>query len=76
MDTALNKVLSTLPDETKVFPGHEYTAGNVKFGETVLQNEAMAKLKKYTTENKRTEGKFTIGDEKEFNVFMRLSVRY
>ena len=74
MDKALNEVLAGLPDDTKVYPGHEYTKGNVKFGETVLQNEAMKKLKKYTEENKRTEGKFTMGDEKAFNVFMRLNV--
>lgn len=74
MHTALNEVLASLPDDTKVYPGHEYTKGNVKFGETVLQNAAMMKLKEYTEENKRTEGKFTIGDEKAHNVFMRLEV--
>ena len=74
MHKALNETLSALPDDTKVYPGHEYTLGNVKFGETVLQNEAMKRLKEYTVKNKRTEGKFTMGDEKEHNVFMRLSV--
>ncbi|SMQ47623.1 unnamed protein product [Zymoseptoria tritici ST99CH_1A5] len=72
MDTALNKVLGALPDDTKVYPGHEYTAGNVKFGIKVLQSEPVKALEKFTKENKQTQGKFTIGDEKKHNVFMRL----
>lgn len=72
MDTALNKTLSALPDDTKVFPGHEYTKGNVKFGIHVMQSEAIKKLEAFATSNKETQGKFTIGDEKQFNVFMRL----
>lgn len=72
MHKALNETLGSLPDDTKVYPGHEYTKGNVKFGATVLQNDAMKKLQKFAAENKETQGKFTIGDEKSYNVFMRL----
>ncbi|KAF2087799.1 putative hydroxyacylglutathione hydrolase [Saccharata proteae CBS 121410] len=72
MDTALNKVLAALPDDTKVYPGHEYTKGNVAFGKKVLQSAAVAKLDEYSQKNKETQGKFTIGDEKQHNVFMRL----
>ena len=72
MDTALNKVLASLPDDTKVFPGHEYTKGNVKFGIKVIQSEPIQKLETFANSNRQTQGKFTIGDEKEFNVFMRL----
>lgn len=72
MDTALNKILAALPDDTKVFPGHEYTKGNIKFGVQVIQSEAIKKLEAFATSNKQTQGKFTIGDEKLFNVFMRL----
>ncbi|KAL9052000.1 MAG: hypothetical protein Q9162_005665 [Coniocarpon cinnabarinum] len=74
MDTALNEVLAGLPDDTKVYPGHEYTKGNVKFGWSVLKNEAMTRLKEFSDSNGRTEGRFTIGDEKGYNVFMRLQV--
>ncbi|MCJ1433267.1 Cytoplasmic glyoxalase II [Xylographa pallens] len=72
MDTALNKTLAALPDDTKVYPGHEYTKTNVKFLTTVLQTEPVMKLQSFAENNKETQGKFTIGDEKTYNVFMRL----
>lgn len=64
MHKALNEVLAGLPDDTKVYPGHEYTKGNVKFAKKVLDNEAIRKLDEYSQQNKETQGKFTIGDEK------------
>jgi len=72
MDKALNETLASLPDDTNVYPGHEYTKGNVKFGIKVLQSEPVKKLEAFANENKQTQGKFTIGDEKKHNVFMRL----
>jgi hydroxyacylglutathione hydrolase len=72
MHKALNETLAALPDDTKVYPGHEYTKGNVKFAKSVLDNEAIKKLDKFAQENKQTQGKFTIGDEKKHNVFMRM----
>ncbi|EMR65820.1 putative hydroxyacylglutathione hydrolase protein [Eutypa lata UCREL1] len=72
MHTALNKTLAALPDDTKVYPGHEYTKSNVKFGLSVLQSEAVKKLQSFADANKETQGKFTIGDEKQHNVFMRV----
>jgi hydroxyacylglutathione hydrolase len=64
MHKALNEVLAGLPDDTKVYPGHEYTKNNVKFAKTVLSNDAIKKLEDYCSKNKETQGKFTIGDEK------------
>ncbi|KAG4221792.1 hypothetical protein PC116_g29732, partial [Phytophthora cactorum] len=64
MHTALNKTLASLPDDTKVYPGHEYTKSNVKFGISVLQSEAVKKLQAFAESNKETQGRFTIGDEK------------
>ncbi|KAH7889913.1 beta-lactamase-like protein [Phlebopus sp. FC_14] len=65
--------LGTLPDETIVYNGHEYTAGNVAFGKSVdPTNPAIGRLIKLTQENKITTGLSTVGDEKEWNVFMRL----
>lgn len=72
MHTALNKTLASLPDDTKVYPGHEYTKSNVKFGISVLQNAAIQKLHSFAENNEQTQGKFTIGDEKQHNVFMRV----
>jgi hydroxyacylglutathione hydrolase len=74
MDKALNEILGSLPDDTKVYPGHEYTKSNVKFLKQVDgQNEAVKHLEKFADQNKETQGKFTIGDEKAHNVFMRTS---
>ncbi|KAK9426547.1 putative hydroxyacylglutathione hydrolase [Seiridium unicorne] len=72
MHKALNNTLASLPNDTKVYPGHEYTKSNVKFGISVLQSEAVKKLQSFAENNKETQGKFTIGDEKEHNVFMRV----
>ncbi|KAI9671311.1 MAG: Cytoplasmic glyoxalase II [Alyxoria varia] len=73
MHTALNEVLTGLPGDTKVYPGHEYTAGNAKFGLSITpSNPALQKLGDFAAQNKQTQGKFTIGDEKDYNVFMRL----
>ncbi|KAL7267918.1 Cytoplasmic glyoxalase II [Rhizina undulata] len=70
MHKALNKILASLPDDTKVFPGHEYTKSNVKFARSVIDTLAVHKLERFCEQNDRTEGKFTIGDEKKHNVFM------
>ncbi|KAI1377414.1 Las1-domain-containing protein [Hypoxylon crocopeplum] len=72
MHTALNETLASLPDDTTVYPGHEYTKSNVKFGISVLQSEAIKKLQSFAENNQETQGKFTIGDEKLHNVFMRV----
>jgi hydroxyacylglutathione hydrolase len=73
MHHALNEVLAKLPDDTKVYPGHEYTKGNVKFAKKVLDNDdEIKRLDEYSQANKETQGKFTIGDEKKHNVFMRV----
>jgi len=72
MHKALNTTLANLPNDTKVYPGHEYTKSNVKFCISVLQSEAVKKLQAFADKNKETQGKFTIGDEKQHNVFMRV----
>jgi hydroxyacylglutathione hydrolase len=61
-------------DAVDIQPGHEYTKGNVKFGIQVSQSEPIKKLEAFANANKQTQGKFTIGDEKLHNVFMRLDV--
>ncbi|KAG8530402.1 uncharacterized protein KY384_004904 [Bacidia gigantensis] len=72
MDKALNETLASLPDNTKIYPGHEYTKQNCKFLVKVLPTDPVKKLQSFAENNKETQGKFTIGDEKEYNVFMRL----
>ncbi|CAG7919443.1 unnamed protein product [Penicillium olsonii] len=65
MHTALNETLAALPDDTKVYPGHEYTKANVKFCIAVSQTEPIKKLQAFAEQNQETQGKFTIGDEKD-----------
>ncbi|KAK8858538.1 hydroxyacylglutathione hydrolase [Kwoniella newhampshirensis] len=75
MHTALTH-LGKLPDDTLVFNGHEYTRGSAKFGLTVEpDNEALKGLLKKAESDSCTTGKSTIGDEKSWNVFMRLGTQ-
>ncbi|KAF5330412.1 hypothetical protein D9619_005853 [Psilocybe cf. subviscida] len=65
--------LGTLPDETIVYNGHEYTGGSLAFGQHVEpENPDIARLVEIAKTNKITTGLTTIGDEKAWNVFMRL----
>ncbi|TFK25086.1 hydroxyacylglutathione hydrolase [Coprinopsis marcescibilis] len=65
--------LGTLPDETIVYNGHEYTGSNLAFGKHIEPDTAgNAKLTEIVEKNKVTTGLTTIGDEKTWNVFMRL----
>lgn len=65
--------LGTLPDSTLVYSGHEYTAGNLSFAKSIdPDNKALVRLQKLVDDNEITQGFGTIGDEKEWNVFMRL----
>jgi len=65
--------LGTLPDETVVYNGHEYTAGSAAFGKSVdPANAGIARLAQLVEANTITTGLSTIGDEKGWNVFMRL----
>ncbi|GAB0097246.1 Hydroxyacylglutathione hydrolase [Sergentomyia squamirostris] len=77
MYTALIDKLSTLPDSTKVFCGHEYTASNLKYAHHVEpENPDVEQRIQWTKE--RRDGKLptvpsTIGEEKAFNPFMRVN---
>ncbi|ORY92946.1 beta-lactamase-like protein [Leucosporidium creatinivorum] len=72
MHVALNEILAKLPDDTKTYVGHEYTASNVAFSKSIDPgNKAIQELVAFCTTNDVTTGIFTIGDEKSFNVFMR-----
>src|SRR5690606_1644782 len=74
MHKALNTTLAALPDETKVYPGHEYTKSNIKFGKSVYDGIWEQKCEQLAKEEEITAGKSTIGDEKKWNVFMKVDV--
>ncbi|XP_059622756.1 hydroxyacylglutathione hydrolase, mitochondrial [Phlebotomus argentipes] len=77
MFTALVEKLSALPDDTKVFCGHEYTAANLKYALHVEpDNPAVQQRIQWTKE--RRDAKLpsvpsSIGEEKTFNPFMRVN---
>lgn len=75
MNQALS-YLGTLPNETVVYNGHEYTRASAAFGRHVdPENAGLKRLQKLIEEKEDgvITGLTTIGDEKEWNVFMRLS---
>ncbi|QRV90138.1 hypothetical protein RhiJN_18156 [Ceratobasidium sp. AG-Ba] len=64
--------LGSLPGETVVYNGHEYTKASLAFGAHVdPDNPAIDRLRKLA-EKSITTGQTTIADEKDWNVFMRL----
>ncbi|KAL1412909.1 Cytoplasmic glyoxalase II [Vanrija albida] len=72
MNAALSK-LAKLPEDTLVYNGHEYTTGSAKFGLAIEpDNAALKGLFERSQTDKVTTGKSTIGDEKKWNVFIRL----
>jgi hydroxyacylglutathione hydrolase len=67
--------LASLPDDTQVFCGHEYTEKNLRFALTLEPNNAALKAKHEWARKMRAEGKWTvpstIGEEKKINPFLR-----
>jgi hydroxyacylglutathione hydrolase len=72
--------LGSLPDSTLVYNGHEYTEDNLTFGKHIdPANTGLASLEEIVKNHAMRTGITTIGNEKEWNVFMRLDsvvVRY
>ncbi|VDN55795.1 unnamed protein product [Dracunculus medinensis] len=77
MYDALCVKLAKLPDETEVYCGHEYTTSNLLFARSVEKNnkkiEEKLKWSKMKDNSKEFTVPSTIGDEKIFNPFMRVS---
>ncbi|MGL9619496.1 hydroxyacylglutathione hydrolase [Bradyrhizobium sp. U531] len=67
--------LRALPDDFKLYCGHEYTASNVKFALTVEPDNAALQARAAEVTKLRAENKPTIptllGEEKRANVFLR-----
>ncbi|OJT08943.1 hypothetical protein TRAPUB_153 [Trametes pubescens] len=65
--------LATLPPQTVVYDGHEYTKGNLAFARHVdPESAAVARLEGLIKAGTIPAERTTIGDEKEWNPFMRL----
>lgn len=72
MYDSLNLRLATLPDDTKLFFGHEYTKKNLEFSLNVEpQNDLAAKRMKTLQEINKVSTPTTLKLEKETNPFLR-----
>lgn len=73
---ALIEVASKLPDDTLVYPGHEYTVQNLIFAKHVEPDNKAVQEFLAECQQKRARGEFTvpstIGLEKKVNPFMRV----
>jgi hydroxyacylglutathione hydrolase len=67
--------LRALPDDFRLYCGHEYTASNIKFALTVDSDNPALKARAEQVAKLRAENKATIpsllGEEKKANVFLR-----
>ena len=74
MYTSLSK-LASLPDETKVYCGHEYTLANIGFAQAVEPGNSALSAREARDRKLRESGKptlpSTLGDEKATNPFLR-----
>ena len=74
MWTSLSKLM-TLPDETKIWCGHEYTQSNARFALTLEPGNAVLAARMATVNAARAAGKPTVpssmADEKAANPFLR-----
>lgn len=76
MYDSLNEKLGALPDATKVFCGHEYTAKNLEFAAHLEPGNSAVREKAERVRALRAQGKptvpSTIGEERLTNPFMRV----
>lgn len=76
MDQNLNVTLGSLPNDTRVYCGHEYTVTNLKFALSVEPQNTDIKSKLAWAQSKVSKRDptvpSTIGEEKKINPFMRL----
>ncbi|MBS0249354.1 MAG: hydroxyacylglutathione hydrolase [Proteobacteria bacterium] len=72
------KKLRDLPDDTRIYVGHEYTLANIKFALTIEPNNTTLKSRAAEAEQQIAGGHFTIpvtiGAEKKENPFIRADV--
>jgi hydroxyacylglutathione hydrolase len=75
MHHSLMDVIGSLPDETEVYFGHEYTENNLRFGLSVEPDNIEARARQEETKRLRAQGRFTtpstMGLERKTNPFLR-----
>jgi hydroxyacylglutathione hydrolase len=67
--------LKSLPEDTSVYCGHEYTLSNMKFANYIDTNNALLNKVSLEIKNKRDKGlptvPFNLGAEKKINPFLK-----
>jgi hydroxyacylglutathione hydrolase len=75
MTDSLYEVLGVLPDETRIYPGHEYTEKNLRFAASVLPGDEAVARRLEVVRAVRAEGRptvpATLGEERRTNPFLR-----
>jgi hydroxyacylglutathione hydrolase len=75
MTDSLYEVLGALPDETRIYPGHEYTEKNLRFAASVLPGDEAVARRLEVVRAVRAEGRptvpATLGEERRTNPFLR-----
>jgi len=75
MHRSLHEVLGGLPENTRVYFGHEYTEANLRFAHHIEPDNNEIKERMASVRKLRAEGRFstpsTIGEERQTNPFMR-----
>lgn len=77
MHHALNHVVASLPETTRIYCGHEYTKTNLRFAQTVEPENVNVQRKLEWAHEREQHGEFTIpstvAEELETNPFMRVT---
>ena len=77
MYESLNLKLGALPDDTKVYCGHEYTVSNPRFAETLEPNNREIAQKLAWAQARREKGEptlpSTLAEERKTNPFLRVA---
>ncbi|MFO0624545.1 MAG: hydroxyacylglutathione hydrolase [Polyangiales bacterium] len=75
MTASLYEVLGALPDDTRIYPGHEYTEKNLRFAASVLPGDEAVARRLGAVQKVRAEGRptvpATLGEERRTNPFLR-----
>ncbi|MGD9768002.1 MAG: hydroxyacylglutathione hydrolase [Pseudolabrys sp.] len=70
--------LRDLPDDTRIYCGHEYTEANIKFAKTIEPDNTALQAREQEARAQRAAGKATVpttlGAEKKENCFLRADV--
>ncbi len=76
MDTALHETLGALPDEVRVYPGHEYAEKNLRFAAVVEPDSLAVRARVERVRALRARGApavpSTMGEERATNPFLRV----